>query len=227
MRMHTTMRRGLAAASVMSIATVASAGSVTISDAISGLGFNRNRHTISLKPTDSNPVTIEGWIDLGGLPHNSAIMIGLLDSSTVGSANPLGNTDTGAWGYFSFLQGGPGDRYRVGASDGGNAGEYIGGGTYLMAADYGGNDTPSIISFTLIIDSSSITFIHESFSETRSYTDDEFPNGAHLFVDAWFAGTVATSHDYELTIRTVPLPSAVGFGGAGLAMLGLVGRRRR
>ncbi len=214
-------------ATLLATVTEVNADTVTYAGTIGGDGAARHSYTpgFTVNPLSGSPVIIEGWIDLGNMPHNSAVMIGLMDTVPFYN-NLLGGPDSqGVWAYFGYRDSTPANpfpHYRIGASNGQNGGELISGGTVIPVGDLGGHDTSSIISFKVIIDDTTITFMSGGFSEQMNYSNLSLSDSATVYVDAWFASE-SQGQDYEITVTVVPLPAAAW---AGLTLLGGVGGAR-
>jgi hypothetical protein len=141
-------------------------------------------------PNDA-PVTFSGTVNASGLQNNGAVFIGLVDKDYVDDDNSgwMG----GAYAYF----GRRGNDLCVGPTDGNLGGEIVQ--TFRTYADY--FSSPTLISFTMVIDNGSVTVTLDStdyvdtygeikaLNSKTAYAWDEFDYGAYIAVDTWPYGT--------------------------------------
>lgn len=158
----------------------------TIADA--GWGGDYTRWTGETFTPNTDPVTIEGSVELSNLTQNGAVMIGLLDKRWVddGHSNYMG----GAYAYIANI----GDtRFRIGPSDGNLGGEIVQ--TYVeVPRDPNG---PNLIDFSMVINAGTIDLtvgadtrtdtygVIKDMNSTDAYPWNEFEFGAYLGADLW------------------------------------------
>jgi hypothetical protein len=140
---------------------------------------------------NSIAVTFTGAVNASGLQDNGAVFIGLVDKQWVDDGNSgwMG----GAYAYF----GRRGNNLCVGPTDGNFGGEIVQ--TFRAYADY--FSSPTLISFTMVIDNGSVTVTLDStdyvdtygeikaLNSKTAYAWDEFEYGAYIAVDTWPYGT--------------------------------------
>jgi hypothetical protein len=183
----------------------------TIADA--GWGGNYTRWTGETFTPNTDPVTIEGWVELSSLDSGQAIMVGLLDKQWVdgGNSGYMG----GAYAYFANIGG---TTFRIGPSDGNLGGEIVQ--TYVeVPKDPSG---PNQIDFSMLINAGTIELtagggtrtdtygVIKAMNSTTAYTWDEFEFGAYLGADLW-----GNSVDYHIVASQpggqVPIPEPSTF----------------
>ena len=232
------MRRRILICAVACMAALAASpawAEITVDGIIAdaGWGGDYTRWTGETFTPNTDPVTIQGWVELSALTSNGAVMVGLLDKQWVdgGNSGYMG----GAYAYFARS----GDNFRIGPSDGNLGGEIVD--TFItVPVDPTG---PNQIDFSMIINAGTIELtvlssmltdgygVVKDMNSTTAYPWDEFEYGAYLGADLW---SPVGSVDYHLEVSQpggevddVPEPCSALLLGTALGGLAVSVLRRR
>jgi hypothetical protein len=206
-------------------AAVSLSGPVTIS---TGCCATQTDATITFDPNNT-PVTVDGWVDVSGLPVGSAMFFGLLDKKQVDDG---GSTFmSGAYVYISRASA---TTLWIGPSDGNLGGEIV------QEFDSPTNET--LVNFEAVIGAGTISVnwtagaqsggpVVDTYGDVKTlnnaygYAWDEFQYGAYLGLHVYSDSTPGTV-DYTVS-AAAPEPATAGLLTLGSVLLGLQLRARR